>query len=559
MTIHGEVWKPTEISFTSTAQYKDAFHEAELDLVVSDKEGKTWKIPAFWAGGDIWKARFSAPAPGTYSYRTECSNPSDTGLDGQQGTIEIQEYTGSNPLYIHGPIRVMENGRYFEHEDKTPFAWLGDTWWNMESSRMSEEGEIEYLAKDRAEKGFTIISVVNGFWCDLKIYDDRMKNAAGFAWNGEFDTINPEFYNIVDRKIEQITDAGLMVAMAATWGFYIHCMGLEKMKEHVRYMIARYAAYPVVWLTAGEATMPYYDDMKVSEGVYNYYFTPEGKLGALVEKAMTEWTEIIEFTKAVDPYHRLVTVHTRVNDISTDIVKKPELLDFIAYQAGRHNEDRETVALGTADCTARSLKQEPKRPVVNAECCYEGMLYQCSPALQRWIFWHSVLTGCAGWTYGANGMFTANHEKQLFGIPHYGLCWGEQTWQEAVHFEGSKHVGCCRKYLNQYEWWKLKPLTDVVEEPENTELYEETVAAEIEGHLIMAYMQKDVIKSRKAGLPWLIQFKNLRAGTKYQIKAYNPIRDYETNLGEAVVDDDGRLATPTLPVFQDWLVVLEQI
>ena len=255
----------------------------------------------------------------------------------------------------------------------------------------------------------------------------------------------------------------------------------------------------------------------------------------------------------------LVTVHTRVNDISTDIVKKPELLDFIAYQAGRHNEDRETVALGTADCTARSLKQEPKRPVVNAECCYEGMLYQCSPALQRWIFWHSVLTGSAGWTYGANGMFTANHEKQLFGIPHYGLCWGEQTWQEAVHFEGSKHVGCCRKYLNQYEWWKLKPLTDVVEEPENTELYEETFAAEIGGHLIMAYMQKDVIKLRKAGLPWLIQFKNLRAGTKYQIKAYNPIRDYETKLGEAVVDDDGRLATPTLPVFQDWLVVLEQI
>ena len=222
MMIHGEVWKPTEISFTSTAKYKDAFYEAEMDLVVSDKEGKSWKIPAFWAGGDTWKARFSAPAPGTYSYRTECSNQSDTGLDGQQGTIEIEEYKGNNPLYIHGPIRVMENGRYFEHEDKTPFAWLGDTWWNMESSRMSEEGEIEYLAKDRAEKGFTIISVVNGFWCDLKIYDDRMKNAAGFAWNGEFDTINPEFYNIVDQKIEQITDAGLMVAMAATWGFYIH-------------------------------------------------------------------------------------------------------------------------------------------------------------------------------------------------------------------------------------------------------------------------------------------------------------------------------------------------
>jgi len=35
-------------------------------------------------------------------------------------------------------------------------------------------------------------------------------------------------------------------------------MGIEKMKKHWRYLIARYGAYPVVWCLAGEGIMPYY-------------------------------------------------------------------------------------------------------------------------------------------------------------------------------------------------------------------------------------------------------------------------------------------------------------
>ncbi|WP_050639111.1 MULTISPECIES: DUF5060 domain-containing protein [Clostridia] len=556
--LKGYVWKPFEICFKAGKEYQDAFNEVDMDVVISDEKGKLWNIPAFWAGGDLWKARFSAPQPGLYTYTTRCSCTEDQGLNGQEGEFTIKKYTGGNPLYVHGPIQVMDNGRYFEHQDKTPFAWLGDTWWNMESSRMSENGEIEYLAEDRVRKGFTVIAVVNGFWCDLNVYDERMKNAAGFAWNGRFDTINPDYYNIVDKKIEQITDAGLVISMAATWGFYLAYMGVEKMKKHVRYMIARYAAYPIVWLTAGESLMPFYDEMLTEDGVYNYYFENKGRLKMLVDNAKTEWTEIIEYMKETDPYNRLLTIHTRVNEISTDVVTKPELLDFIVFQAGRHSDDLAALVPQTADCTSRALKQEPNRPVVNSECCYEGMMYQCGSPIQRWIFWHSVLTGCAGWTYGANGMFTANHEHEEFGLPHYKRCWGEQTWQEAVHFEGARHVGNCRKYLNRYEWWRLKPLDDIVEEPEGISDYEKTVSAEIEGELIMAYMQRDVVKASYSKWPWIIRFKNLKPGTRYRIKAYNPIRNYEVILGENTVDGAGKIDTGVFPMQQDWLVILEQ-
>ena len=55
-----------------------------------------------------------------------------------------------------------------------------------------------------------------------------------------------------------------------------------------------------------------------------------------------------------------------------------------------------------------------------------------------------------------------------------------------------------------------------------------------------------------------MQFKNLVPGTQYRIKAYNPIRDYETIIGEKVVAADGRIDSGTFPVQHDWVIILEQ-
>jgi hypothetical protein len=41
--------------------------------------------------------------------------------------------------------------------------------------------------------------------------------------------------------------------------------GLDMVKRHWRNLVARYAAYPVVWCAAGEATMTYYLDRPETE------------------------------------------------------------------------------------------------------------------------------------------------------------------------------------------------------------------------------------------------------------------------------------------------------
>lgn len=545
----GNTWEPIEISFKSSCSYQDPFNETEMDIIIRDEMGKEWRLPCFWAGKDEWKARFSAPHEGEYNYRTVCLNAEDIGLHNCVGTLSVEKYEGRNPLYIHGPIEIMDDHRHFMYHDKTPFPWLGDTWWPLECSRLSENGEVQRLAKDRVEKGFNLVHVVNGFWCDVAPYDKRLANSAGFAWKENFGTINPDYFNIADKKIQVIADAGLVIAMAATWGFYISFMGIEKMKKHVRYMIARYGAYSTIWLTAGEATMPYYDYMPL------FGFDDAEKANEISRKAKRDWTEVIRYMKAADPFHRLVTVHTPYDKISTDEVEDPDLMDFVIYQAAVHDGDKAMVAEHVNRQTKRGLSLIPARPVLDSETCYEGMLYQCGADLQRWLFWHTALNGNAGWTYGANGIFNMNHKDDVFGTCYYGVNWGEQTWQEAINFEGAAQVGASRKYLNKYEWWNLRPDTSIVDQSEDEAEYEQTVAARIGEKLIIAYKQRVL---NKIANPYCMKFRNLNPGTHYQVKAYNPIRDYEINLETIEVQDDGKLISPKFPVAQDWVIVMEQ-
>src|SRR5438552_15560834 len=118
-----------ELSFTANRSYSDPFNEVTLDVLFKNPQGREFRVPAFWAGSNAWKARYASPVLGTHRFRTECSQTQDKGLHAITGKIEIKPYKGTNPLYVHGPIRVVPDHRHFEHADGTPFFWLGDTWW----------------------------------------------------------------------------------------------------------------------------------------------------------------------------------------------------------------------------------------------------------------------------------------------------------------------------------------------------------------------------------------------------------------------------------------------
>ena len=98
-------WEVFETSYESAKAYPNAFTEVEVDVVFTQGE-KQWKVPAFWAGGKKWTVRFAPPTQGKYTYRVECTDKANPGLNGKEQALSVTAYTGDNPLLKHGFVRV---------------------------------------------------------------------------------------------------------------------------------------------------------------------------------------------------------------------------------------------------------------------------------------------------------------------------------------------------------------------------------------------------------------------------------------------------------------------
>lgn len=146
------------------------------------------------------------------------------------------------------------------HRDGTPFFWLADTWWMGLTTRLAYPEDFETLAEDRRRKGFTVVQIVAGLYPDMLPFDERGKNEGGFPWDEQFTQINPLYFDMADRKIISLIEHGITPCIVGSWGFYMKFAGKEALKRHWQYLIARWAAYPVVWCVAGEANMAFYDE-----------------------------------------------------------------------------------------------------------------------------------------------------------------------------------------------------------------------------------------------------------------------------------------------------------
>src|SRR5205085_12453744 len=92
----------------------------------------------------------------------------------------------------------------------------------------------------------------------LSLHDALPIYEAGYPWQPEYTRINPAYFDMADLRIQYLAEHGLTPCIVGAWGYYLPLLGLDRMKQHWRNMVARWGAYPVVWCLAGEGTMPYY-------------------------------------------------------------------------------------------------------------------------------------------------------------------------------------------------------------------------------------------------------------------------------------------------------------
>ena len=217
----------TEWAYSSGKVYRDPSSEVELDIVFTDPGGDEHIVPAFWAGEQTWRVRYSSPLTGLHHYRTVCSDSGNADLHGQTGTLQVSPYEGQNPLMMHGPLRMAADRRHLEYSDGTPFFWLGDTWWMGFTKRLSWPDGFRELTADRVAKGFTLVQIVAGLYPDMEPFDARGANQAGFPWEQDLSRINPAYFDMADLRIAHLVNAGLMPCIVGSWGYFMEFAGAE--------------------------------------------------------------------------------------------------------------------------------------------------------------------------------------------------------------------------------------------------------------------------------------------------------------------------------------------
>lgn len=489
--------------------------------------GREWQVPAFRDAKGLWKARFSPPQPGVYHGTCAALNWSST--------LTASEAAWRHDLDRHGAVTVAAGRRHLAHTDGTPFCWLGDTWWYGLSGRLMDTA-FQALARQRSGQGFTVVQMVAGLNPDVGAFDPRCENEGGYAWTADWEALNPAWFDAADRRVDALVACGLVPCIVGCWGYYLPWLGLAKMQRHWREIIARWAAYPVVWCLAGEGTMPWY----LSE-------TKDADRDAL----RTGWSAMAKYVRETDPYGRPLTIHPSRS--GRECVDDPALLDFDMLQTGHGS----TNSYGnTLRVLAEKVSQQPIMPVVEAEVNYEGIGEACRQEVQRWCFWATFLSGAKGFTYGANGLWQCNGRDEPFGASPSGMDWGQVPWEDAAALPGAVHVGVGKRLLERWDWWRFEPHPEWLSEHASPEEPHKPLCGGIPGEVRVVYWTVAAMRWGGAAVTVLA----LEPGVRYVCRLFNPDTGDETVIGEVLGDAAGRWDYPgRLPIYRDWVIVLEAV
>ncbi len=270
------VYEVVEESFTAHTTYDNPYLDVDLWINLSGPGGN-YKIPAFWDGGNTFRVRLVATAPGTWKWSTG-NITGDSGLDNKRGSFKAVAWTEAekqaNPNR-RGFIRVAAHNRTLEYADGTPFFYTGDTWWSMLTKIYAWDSDdclanisFQKALAIRKSQGFNGINMIACFPSDtIKGIWDRSSHGKKVAEDGstpfaiadpqdarhgvDYTRINPKYWQLADRKMEYLSDIGFVpfiesVRRHEQW-YSENDAERKAFVNYIRYLWARYGCYNMIF------------------------------------------------------------------------------------------------------------------------------------------------------------------------------------------------------------------------------------------------------------------------------------------------------------------------
>jgi hypothetical protein len=518
-----EIWSKIELSFTSEINYDNPIYDLEhFYAFFTSPTGRVKKINGFWDGDNNFKIRFAPDELGRWTYITSSSDKENTGLHQQEGQFECVPNTRNLALFQNGAIQRSKGEYHLSYADGTPFFFTACTAWNGALKSTDEEWD-KYL-NQRVENNYNVIQFVTTQWRGAE--KDRHGEVA-FTGSGRI-SLNTEFFKRLDEKIDKINAHGLVAAPVLLWALPVG-QGREFSPGYylpeneaiylAKYMVARYGGNQVIWFLGGD--------------------------GRYTDEYEQRWKTI---GRAVfgEEHPGIVAQHPHGSSWIGEIYKNEHWLDIVGYQSSHNNQQRVVDWINKGPM-ANQWDKLPPRPLINLEPNYEEIGFRITAEdVRNASYWSIFTTPLAGITYGANGIWPwIQKEGEL--VENHGNPGGKgpSTWEQSIEFPGSLQIGYLSNFIQQFEWWELKPGQDLlVNQPGN----------DVFNHYI-SLVTKDDLSTIIAYTPIQqeIQIRNLQGHT-YTARWFDPVNN---QYQDTALESEKGILKISPPSAQDYVLILK--
>jgi hypothetical protein len=322
---------------------------------------------------------------------------------------------------------------YFAWQDGTPFWWMGDTAWasytNSAEEKHDRQAVLHYLDV-RAKQGINVIH-------SMLISEADWGNDGGMPFEElGAEKINSGYWQEVDRRVQAVTDRGMVAGLVLAWTdkgkskqSWQQFPNDEARLRCARFVVARYSAFPVFFIVAGEWAST--RDDAAARRLYN---------------------AIGEEIRCWDPHDRLRAIHT--NGHGREHLKP--FADAGWNDFGDYMQTYDDLHGSILYC------RDLNKPIVNAEYGYyrreaeDGRVNKANSAdadIIRAATWDIVMAGGSIVTGFGTTYFGGNRCRGPFDVDAVK----NNDWEEQV-----QHV---RAFFAAREWWKLAPRDELVTAP----------------------------------------------------------------------------------------------
>lgn len=425
-----------------------------VEIIFTGPAGKTFRNQAFTDDGKIYHLRAAFPSPGSWSWLAICADKDVKVLNEAKGKVEVKPYSGDNPLYKHGDLRISSDGRYLTHYDGTPFLWMGETGWDATwKSTMKEWCDYVDI---RAGQRFSVLQI--------SPRGTGNKNTA-FARETmsvrKDGTPDPLFWQELEDKITYANDKGLFVLMVGVGKAWRDLFSANPHNQPFEtYLAGRFAGFMVSF-------SPSFDQL----------YDPGNDSVAMQLKKLTL---------------HLVTQHPGTNYDANLKYRNASSVDFCGLQSG-HNGGNLIKAYNAArSWTLDMWNGSPVKPVIDIEAMYDAY---GSDGAKNWrekdvrkLGWIAWLSGSRGYTYGAGdvppkvpigsgGVWKFNKDSTTYDY-----------WRKAILWPSAGQMTIMRNFFESIYWWRLVPSLELIHNQPIDETLKMVVSTTTGGELLLAYL-----------------------------------------------------------------------